>query len=855
MWSRAVELFTRVFYHIDFKHVDTILINYNNVRPYGEPLKTFGGQASGHGALQTIIEKISKIMLKNNNDYKKLTSVDAMDIVTIIAEGIVVGGTRRSATMCLSSDGDTAMMNSKMDLYKQNSDGEWIANKNMLHRMMSNNSTLYWSKPSLEELKKRFEIIKHSSENNFFNGEQALQRFESFAGSNPSMPKDVMVQTTNGIFNINELEGKTFKVKTLDGSIADAKCWMSGENEEVFEINFGGDRTTYATAQHKFPTIDDNGYLIRKKVSELKIGDRVPLNRNELQGYSNEKYTYEDGLLAGIIIGDGSLGKRKDYNNFNYGSFTVNDDDPEIKNFIDRKHKEITGKLPVWYKRKEDGNFLECNFKATFVDYLIDTLKLSYSKDGKKIPNYVWTAGDNFVLGLINGLFSTDGSASLNNKNEARVTFVSSEYNLVKDIQKLLSFYGVTSVLKTRKTSGNFPNGKDYNKIYTSNELDINGRYIHLFNNIFTLISKRKQDVINNIANVLGDSMKHLYVKNISKRGREKVWDISVNHEQHVFPSQHVYTGNCGEILLDDHEFCNLVTIVTPSFIENGALNKEKLLEAQRLNTRISYRITLPTLELPKWDKKQKRDRLLGLSLTGWQDMVNKLDMSIEEQKELLKELRQVAWEEMERYADLLGLSHSKLITSVKPEGTLSQLPTVSSGVHMSHSPYYLRRVRINSDDPLVKVCEDLGYPIYPEVGQDEDSCTTKVIEFPVKAPEGKTKYNVSAIEQLEIYKMFMENYVDHNASNTISVKDDEWEDVVEWVYNNWDSMVGITFISLDNSFYQLMPYESITKEEYEKRTKNMKRFNQSLLQKYEKKETELDIGDDGCESGICPIR
>ena len=209
----------------------------------------------------------------------------------------------------------------------------------------------------------------------------------------------------------------------------------------------------------------------------------------------------------------------------------------------------------------------------------------------------------------------------------------------------------------------------------------------------------------------------------------------------------------------------------------------------------------------------------------------------------------------MERYADLLGLSYSKLITSVKPEGTLSQLPTVSSGVHMSHSPYYLRRVRINSDDPLVKVCEDLGYPIFPEVGQDEKTCTTKVIEFPVEAPKGKTKYNVSAVEQLEIYKMFMENYVDHNASNTISVKDDEWEDVVEWVYNNWDSVVGITFISLDNSFYQLMPYESITKEEYEKRTKNMKRFNQSLLQKYEKKETELDIGDDGCETGICPIR
>jgi len=164
--------------------------------------------------------------------------------------------------------------------------------------------------------------------------------------------------------------------------------------------------------------------------------------------------------------------------------------------------------------------------------------------------------------------------------------------------------------------------------------------------------------------------------------------------------------------------------------------------------------MTCVELELPKWNQVQQRDKLVGCSLTGWQDMVNATGIDKEEQARVLKELRTAANEAASEYAQDIGENEPLLVTTVKPEGTLSQLPTVSSGVHYSHSPYYIRRIRINSDDPLVKVCEELEYPIHPEVGQDLDTCTTKVIEFPVKSPIGKTKYDVSAIEQLENYKL-----------------------------------------------------------------------------------------------------
>lgn len=312
----------------------------------------------------------------------------------------------------------------------------------------------------------------------------------------------------------------------------------------------------------------------------------------------------------------------------------------------------------------------------------------------------------------------------------------------------------------------------------------------------------------------------------------------------------------CAEILLDSKGLCNLTTINVAAFVDqDGTLDEKGLLYAQRLSARAGFRMTQVELELSHWNQVHDRDNLIGTSLTGWQDMVNATDMSYEEQAKLLRKLRQVANNEAESYALEIGDNVPLLVTTVKPEGTLSQLPTVSSGIHYSHSPYYIRRVRINAADPLVKVCEELGYPVYPEVGQDPDTCTTKVLEFPVKAPEGKTKYDVSAIEQLENYKLFMDNYVDHNASITIHVREHEWDEVEEWVWQNWDEIVAISFLSLDDSFYEMLPYESIDEEEYERRTNEMKPFRPSLISKYEVTETQFDIGDASCDNGICPVR
>jgi ribonucleoside-diphosphate reductase alpha chain/ribonucleoside-triphosphate reductase len=311
----------------------------------------------------------------------------------------------------------------------------------------------------------------------------------------------------------------------------------------------------------------------------------------------------------------------------------------------------------------------------------------------------------------------------------------------------------------------------------------------------------------------------------------------------------------CAEILLDSKGLCNLTTVNVMAFVKEGVLDHAGLMEAQRLSARAGYRMTCTELEIPEWNEVQQRDKLLGCSLTGWQDMVNALEMNREQQENLLRELKETARKAASEYARELGQPEPLLITTIKPEGTLSLLPVVSSGVHSSHAPYYIRRIRISSDDPLTKVCEELGYPVFPEVGQDPETCVTKVVEFPEKAPGKKFKADVSAIEQLEIYKMFMTHYVEHNCSITIHVRDNEWDEVEQWVWDNWEDTVALSFLSFEDNFYELLPFEEITEEEYEKRVKAMKAFVPSLISKYEKEETEYDIGDAGCVNGVCPIR
>ena len=339
----------------------------------------------------------------------------------------------------------------------------------------------------------------------------------------------------------------------------------------------------------------------------------------------------------------------------------------------------------------------------------------------------------------------------------------------------------------------------------------------------------------------------------------------------------------CAEILLDSYGVCNLTTINVRAFVNKGViqepdgtetegytLDMRGLLEAQMLSTRAGVRMTLLDLELPHWNDVQKRDRLTGCSLTGWYDAMDLLGYDEEQEKALMSALQQVAHEEAMGYATALRIPVPMLVTTVKPEGTLSQVAGgVSSGLHRSHSPYYIRRIRINANDALVDVAKSLNWTIHAEVGtagfNDEESlkkswviaqANTVVVSFPVKSGAKVTKDDVSVDEQFKTYFNFQKFYTDHNSSNTITVKPDEWEDAERNVWDNWDDFIGVSFLAHSGGTYVLAPYQACSEEEYEALKASMKPFDVNLLHEFERGGLEdINLNDPDCGTGGCAIR
>ena len=143
----------------------------------------------------------------------------------------------------------------------------------------------------------------------------------------------------------------------------------------------------------------------------------------------------------------------------------------------------------------------------------------------------------------------------------------------------------------------------------------------------------------------------------------------------------------------------------------------------------------------------------------------------------------------------LLAYQEATAITCVKPSGTVSQLTDSASGIHARHNPFYIRTVRGDNKDPLTQFMKEEGIPAEPDV-MKPDSVT--VFSFPMKSPSGAiTRTEMSAIEQLELWKIYALNWCEHKPSVTISVKEEEWMEVGAWLYDNFDIASGVSFLAI----------------------------------------------------------
>lgn len=305
----------------------------------------------------------------------------------------------------------------------------------------------------------------------------------------------------------------------------------------------------------------------------------------------------------------------------------------------------------------------------------------------------------------------------------------------------------------------------------------------------------------------------------------------------------------CAEITLRSAGVCNLSEVV----IRHGD-TLEDIKAKIRLATILgTYQSMLTDFRHVReiWRKNQEEERLLGVSLTGIMDhevLSNVSDTSVR----WLKEMKSYAIEINEIWARKLGINQSVAITTVKPSGTVSQLVDSASGEHARYSPYYIRTVRADKKDPLAQLMRQQGFPVEDCVMKPD---STDIFSFPVKAPDNAVFRNDrTAIEQLEHYLMVQTHWSEHNVSITVYVKDCEWLAVGDWVYRNFDSLAGVSFLPHSDHAYKQAPYTECTEAEYQALRDKMPSFDWDMLTVFEKDDATINTKELACTSGVCEI-
>jgi len=325
-------------------------------------------------------------------------------------------------------------------------------------------------------------------------------------------------------------------------------------------------------------------------------------------------------------------------------------------------------------------------------------------------------------------------------------------------------------------------------------------------------------------------------------------------------PEHDFGTNPCSEIILRSKQFCNLTEVVVRGDDTLETL-KGKVRHATILGTLQSTLTNFRYLS-KKWKTNTEEERLLGVSLTGIMDheILSGGGANSTALKTWLEKLKGVAIETNKLWATKLGIPPSAAITCVKPSGTVSQLVDSASGIHPRYSDFYIRTVRSDAKDPISQFMAQEGVPWeWSESDKDSDGNlrkNTMIFSFPVKSPHDSVKRNdVTALQQLELWKVYAEHWCEHKPSITVYVREAEWLVVGAWVYENFDILSGVSFLPHSDHAYTQAPYQEITKEEYNEAVKSFpKDIDWSQLANLEDKDTTTFEHELACTGGACEI-
>ena len=344
--------------------------------------------------------------------------------------------------------------------------------------------------------------------------------------------------------------------------------------------------------------------------------------------------------------------------------------------------------------------------------------------------------------------------------------------------------------------------------------------------------------------------MKRLYDSKSGERGifsRVAAQKVAARNERR--DATHKFgTNPCSEIILRPYQFCNLSEVIVRANDTEDTL-KYKVKIATILGT---LQATMTDFRYLRniWKRNTEEEALLGVSMTGIMDC--KLTNGSGNDKalsDLLDDLRQVAIDTNKEWSKKLGINQSAAITCVKPSGTVSQLTDSASGIHPRFSEYYIRTVRADKKDPLATAMIEAGFPHEEDVMNNSNW----VFSFPQKAPaKAVTVEDMGAMEQLKLWKIYQDHWCEHKPSMTCYYNDDNFFSVCQWIWENFDSVSGISFLPEAEHVYKQAPYQKINKETFNNLIKDVpKHFAWDLKEEDDNTEGIQTLA---CVSGVCEI-
>lgn len=933
-WVNALRIYFLLLTDPEYSHIHTIKISYNSVRPHGERLKTFGGQASGPQPLREMFQGIDDV-LKNRidtslapintdeNGYGRIRPIHILDIGNLIGNNVVVGGVRRclpAGSMVHARSGLIPIEEIKVgeevmtsqgyrrvtdwfdqgerDLIKiVTQDGDFTCTENHRMPVLTSFGTYEWVEAGKLKPGQRLITSRAAIEGK----DTRLPPLSDDYGNGLEVPDlDEDMAWFLGLFTSggcvapdNDGIGEYVSVclASRDGIIADKVADQMNR--------FGGFLTVSVGQVSEY----EGMVMVNCKSKEFaRYIDSITNNRVP-SFITSAKNSVRLAYIAGVLVGNGSVFEfpiavvstiyedfARDVQKLLYSCGIesrlssqsnlvlkraelktihsvrlVTKRSVRMVNAIPELHKDIrqtpachdANSFPVefcsgWkesFKQKIDYEGSLVKGKGLNVDYYDELMEesqfcpvkvLRLEPCGKGSTYDITVDGPNESKGVhefyVNGYLS---------HNTAEIfLFDSDDYEVLFAKYGINGFWTPEQVAHHKKTGellsklGIKPSWFDSLGEIGKMREGINHR--RMSNNSIAFTSKPSPDFMELVFLIMRAEGEPGFI-NLETANKRRP------HCEGLNP--------CSEILLDSYGLCNLTTVNLVQFVKDGPngkyLDLESLIAAQRLSARCGLRMTLITLELKHWDSIQKRDRLLGTSLTGVKDAIDMLGYDREKENELISLLGKTAREEADLYAKKLRVNCPLLVTTVKPEGSLSQVAGgVSSGLHLNHSPFYIRRIRINAADPLAKAVKEMGWNINPEVGtpgKDHEermkNARTWVIDFPVASGAKRTKNDTDVREQFDTYFSYQKLYTEHNSSNTITVRPEEWDTARELVYEGWNDFVGVSFLQLDGGTYALAPYEACDEKTYLELKEKMRPFDMTLLVKNEQEHEDFTVG------------